>query len=31
VVAKTCAFADVADALGYMSKNDFFGKIVLEW
>ena len=31
VVAKTHAFADVASALADMSKNDFFGKIVLTW
>jgi len=31
VIAKTCPFAQTADALQDMSKNDFFGKIVLEW
>jgi len=31
VVAKTCAFSEVATALSEISKNDFFGKIVLEW
>jgi len=31
VVARVCPFAQVAEALQSLSKNDFFGKIVLEW
>jgi putative PIG3 family NAD(P)H quinone oxidoreductase len=31
VIAKTCPFAETAAALNDMSKNDFFGKTVLEW
>jgi len=31
VIAKTCPFSETANALQDMSKNDFFGKIVLEW
>ncbi|MCL2625977.1 MAG: NAD(P)H-quinone oxidoreductase [Cystobacterineae bacterium] len=31
VVAKTYPFSEVAQALADMSKNDFFGKVVLEW